>query len=70
MANAGFISYNLAGMNASRSETDRVIMRFRTTKQDGILFYADGNQGDFIALELRRGYVHLRIDLGELFSDS
>ena len=52
------------GLNATRTESDLIMMRFRTTKQDGVLLYADGNQGDFIALELQKGYVHFRIDLG------
>ena len=65
VANRGFISFNIAGLNATRTENDLITMRFRTTRQNGVLFYADGNQGDFLALELRRGYVYLRIDLGE-----
>ena len=52
-------------MNTTRSEKDLITMRFRTTKQDGVLLYADGNQGDFMSLELRRGYVFFRIDLGK-----
>ena len=66
VANSGYISYDLVGMNTTRSEKDLITMRFRTTKQDGVLLYADGNQGDFMSLELRRGYVFFRIDLGEL----
>ena len=66
MSANGYISYNLVNLNSTRSEQDLITMRFRTTKQDGVLFYADGNQGDFIALELRRGYLHFRIDLGKL----
>lgn len=64
VANSGYISYDLIGMNTTRSEKDLITMRFRTTKQDGVLLYADGNQGDFMSLELRRGYVYFRIDLG------
>ena len=52
-------------MNTTRSEKDLITMRFRTTRQDGVLLYADGNQGDFMSLELRRGYVFFRIDLGK-----
>jgi len=51
-------------MDAARTETDLILMRFRTTKQDGVLLYADGNQGDFLAIELKRGYLHFTIDLG------
>lgn len=51
-------------MAPARTETDLILMRFRTTKQDGVLLYADGNQGDFLAIELKRGYLHFTIDLG------
>lgn len=64
VANNGYISYSLLNMEAARTETDLILMRFRTTEQDGILLYADGNQGDFLAVELKRGYLHFTIDLG------
>lgn len=64
VANNGYISYTLMDMTPARTETDLILMRFRTTKQDGVLLYADGNQGDFLAVELKRGYLHFTIDLG------
>lgn len=39
-------------------------MRFRTNMPEGVLLYADGNQGDVLAVELKRGYLHFKIDLG------
>lgn len=56
--------YDMTGLDSSRSEADLIILRFRTTLQDGVLLYADGNQGDYIAMELKRGYLHFKIDLG------
>lgn len=64
VASDGYITYNLINLNFTRTETDLIILRFRTTKQDGVLLYADGNQGDLICLEIKRGYVHFKIDLG------
>lgn len=64
MSSDGYIVYDMAGLEATRTEADMIIMRFRTTFQDGVLFYADGNQGDYIAIELKRGYLHFKIDLG------
>jgi len=64
VASDGYISYNLANLNVSLTQTDLITLRFRTTKPHGVLMYADGNQGDVIALELSRGYIALTIDLG------
>lgn len=60
----GYIVYDMAGLEATRTEADMIILRFRTTLQDGVLLYADGNQGDYVAIELKRGYLHFKIDLG------
>ncbi|XP_071101429.1 neurexin-4-like [Haliotis cracherodii] len=46
------------------SESDTLELRFKTNKPDGVLFYASGNQGDYIVMEMRRGYLYFRIDLG------
>lgn len=64
MSNEGYIEYDMAGLESTRTEADMILLRFRTTFQDGVLFYADGNQGDYIAIELKRGYLHFKIDLG------
>ncbi|XP_041371694.1 neurexin-4-like [Gigantopelta aegis] len=45
-------------------ENNLLELRFKTNKPDGILFYASGNQGDFMLLEMRRGYMYFKIDLG------
>jgi contactin associated protein-like 2 len=66
VSNEGYVVYDMAGLESSRSEADMIILRFRTTLQDGVLLYADGNQGDYIAIELKRGYLHFKIDLGML----
>ena len=66
VANSGYITYSLMNV-ATRTESDLIILRFRTTQPEGVLLYADGNQGDFLALELKRGYLHFTIDLGMLY---
>ena len=40
-------------------------MRFKTNQADGLLLYADGNQGDYYILELMRGRLYFHIDLGK-----
>ena len=37
---------------------------FKTTKKDGLLFYNAGRDGDYFAVELVNGYVHLALDDG------
>lgn len=39
-------------------------MRFKTSQADGLLFFADGNQGDYLILEMVRGRLYLNYDLG------
>ncbi|WAR06589.1 NRX4-like protein [Mya arenaria] len=63
VASNGYITYSLMNV-ATRTESDLIIMRFRTINPEGVLLYADGNQGDYIALQLKRGYLHFTIDLG------
>ncbi|KAL4229221.1 biological adhesion [Mactra antiquata] len=63
-SNHGYIYYDLNGRGSSQSETDLITMRFRTNMPEGVLLYADGNQGDVLAIELKRGYLHFKIDLG------
>ena len=41
-------------------------MRFRTNEADGLLLFADGNQGDYLIMSLVRGELYLHLDLGEL----
>jgi len=63
---ASSISYDLSGsMEYVQSRNDSFKLRFRTSNSDGLLFFADGNQGDYIILELLRGRLYLNIDLGE-----
>ncbi|XP_062588516.1 neurexin-4-like [Saccostrea cucullata] len=61
----GYIHYDLSTLNPPPSTTsDQIKLRFKTSNQNGVLLYADGNQGDFIALQLHRGNLLFSIDLG------
>ena len=44
---------------------DHVKFRLRTNYPDGVLLYARGSQGDFIALQLINNRLVLNINLGE-----
>ena len=59
------ITYDISGsMQYTQSRSDMIKLRFRTNNADGLMFFADGNQGDYIAIEMVRGRLYLNIDLG------
>lgn len=65
------ISYDISGQSQYvQTRTDRMKLRFRTLHSDGLIFYADGNQGDYVVLELVRGRLHFHIDLGSTTTQS
>ncbi|XP_034038246.1 contactin-associated protein-like 2b [Thalassophryne amazonica] len=43
---------------------DVIALKFRTTARDGVLLHGEGQQGDYISLELRRAKLQLSINLG------
>lgn len=43
---------------------DVISLKFRTTSEDGVLLHGEGQQGDYISLELRRARLQLSINLG------
>lgn len=43
---------------------DAITLKFRTTSRDGVLLHGEGQQGDYISLELRRARLQLSINLG------
>ena len=49
---------------AVQTTQDLLELRFKTGQPDGIILYASGNQGDIMMLEMRRGYLFVKIDLG------
>lgn len=43
---------------------DVISLKFKTMARDGVLLYGEGQQGDYILLELRRATMELSINLG------
>ncbi|XP_056276352.1 contactin-associated protein-like 2b [Pseudoliparis swirei] len=43
---------------------DVISLKFRTTAGDGVLLHGEGQQGDYISLELRRATLQLSLNLG------
>ena len=60
----GYIQYDLS-QQAYQTTTDLLELRFKTNSPHGVLFYSSGNQGDFMVLQLNRGYLNFTIDLGQ-----
>ena len=63
------VTYDVSGEGQYvQTYEDRLKLRFRTTQADGLVFYADGNQGDYVVLELVNGKLYFHIDLGKFVS--
>lgn len=45
---------------------DLISLKFKTTQGDGVLLHGEGQQGDYITLELKRAKLWLQINLGNL----
>lgn len=59
----GIISYRLRSKKI-KIVKDVISLKFRTTAGDGVLLHGEGQQGDYISLELRRARLQLSINLG------
>lgn len=62
------ITYDVSGTNEyMQTRSDQLKLRFRTNKADGLLFFADSNQGDYAILEMLAGRLYFHIDLGTIW---
>ncbi|TTC44339.1 Contactin-associated protein-like 5 [Bagarius yarrelli] len=59
----GVISYRFR-QKKMKFLKDVISLRFKTSKGDGLLLYGEGQQGDYLSLELRRAKLLLQINLG------
>ena len=60
------ITYDISGLNQwVQTRNDYIRLRFQTNDADGLLLFADSNQGDYIILEMVRGRMFLNLDLGK-----
>lgn len=60
---SGIISNRFRGKKM-KTVRDALSLNFRTTARDGVLLHGEGQQGDYISLELRRATLQLSINLG------
>ncbi|XP_016334456.1 contactin-associated protein-like 2, partial [Sinocyclocheilus anshuiensis] len=58
----GVISYRFR-QKKMKILKDAISLKFKTTKGDGVLLHGEGQQGDYITLELQRAKLLLQINL-------
>ncbi|XP_035382266.1 contactin-associated protein-like 2a isoform X2 [Electrophorus electricus] len=59
----GVISYRFK-MKKMKILKDVITLKFKTAESEGVIVHGEGQQGDYITLELRRGRLVLQINLG------
>lgn len=59
----GVISYRFRSKKM-KIVKDIISLKFKTTARDGVLLHGEGQQGDYIFLELRSARLQLSINLG------
>lgn len=61
---ASYIAFDAHTPNYLFSTIDVMRFRMKTNEDEGLIFYAGGNQGDHIALELNKGRLYVDVNLG------
>lgn len=46
---------------------DVISLKFKTSESEGVLFHGEGQQGDYITLELKKAELVLNLNLGMLW---
>lgn len=62
----GVISYRFR-QKKMKILKDVISLRFKTSKGDGLLLHGEGQQGDYLTMELRRAKLLLQINLGNRY---
>lgn len=65
----GVISYRFR-QKKMKTLKDVISLKFKTTKGDGILLHGEGQQGDYITLELHRAKLQLHVNLGNVTQEN
>ncbi|XP_067843200.1 contactin-associated protein-like 5 [Heptranchias perlo] len=48
-----------------RTVKDMISLKFKTLQSDGVILHGEGQRGDYITLELKKGKLSLQINLGD-----
>ncbi|MED6252423.1 Contactin-associated protein-like 2, partial [Goodea atripinnis] len=59
----GVISYRFK-VKKMKIIKDVIALRFKTSESEGVILHGEGQQGDYITLELRKAKLLLQINLG------
>lgn len=46
---------------------DVISLKFKTSESEGVIFHGEGQQGDYITLELKKAKLFLNLNLGNFF---
>lgn len=46
---------------------DVISLKFKTSESEGVIFHGEGQQGDYITLELKKAKLFLNLNLGIFF---
>lgn len=46
---------------------DVISLKFKTSESEGVIFHGEGQQGDYITLELKKAKLVLNLNLGMLW---
>ena len=66
----GVISYRLSSKTKKiKFLKDIISLKFRTSAGNGVLLHGEGQQGDYISLELHRARLILSLNLGNVISE-
>lgn len=60
----GVISYRFK-MKKMKILKDVIALKFKASESEGVILHGEGQQGDYITLELSRGRLLLQINLGK-----
>lgn len=58
------VLFSLRQVKKMKIIKDVIALRFKTSENDGVILHGEGQQGDYITLELRKAKLLLQINLG------
>lgn len=64
----GVISYRFK-MKKMKILKDVITLKFKTSESEGVILHGEGQQGDYITLELKKARLVLQINLGNSARD-
>lgn len=59
------VKFDVQSPNSQLTNVDVLTFRMKTTTDEGLVFYAAGDQGDHISLELSQGRLYFDVNLGK-----